>query len=75
VKEKIQYLGDLQRLEIRPGDRFVITTDKSLTMDAVHRIQEEWMKFAGDDAKTAKLLILTDGMKIGAISPTPSKDP
>jgi len=62
---KINFLGDLQRLELKPGDRFVLSVPHVLSPEVCARIQEGWRGFAGDKVK---LLILTDGMKLGAIN-------
>lgn len=65
----IRLLGDLQRLDIQPNDRFVLTVDRPLTPDHHRRIQEAWRLFVGgDDSALKGLLILDAGMKIGVIS-------
>ena len=66
MNEKINFLGDLQRLELKPGDCFVLTTEQHLSVETVERIQETWEKFVGGEEP--KLLILQGGMKLGAIS-------
>lgn len=61
----IRFLGDLQRLELRPGDKFVLMCDGHISRDVAQLIQHQWDTFAGPDVK---LLILEDGFKLGAIS-------
>jgi hypothetical protein len=64
---EIRYLGDLQRLDLKSGDRFVLTVDRPLSMDQHKRIQEAWRLFVGGDDDKLKLLILDGGLKIGVI--------
>lgn len=67
MSDEIRFLGDLQRLDLKPGDRFVLTCEHHLSEDAHKRIQETWKRFmGGDDA--AGLLIIESGMKIGVIN-------
>lgn len=65
--DAIRYLGDLQRLGLKPGDRFVLKVDRPLTIEQHARIQEAWRNFAGGDADQMKLLVLDSGMEIGII--------
>lgn len=60
--ETIRFIGDLARLELRPGDRFVLTTDKRPSDDQIDRIRTAWRAFAGD----APLIVL-DGCRLGVI--------
>jgi len=62
---EIRFLGDLQRLEIKPGDKFVLTTPGCISMDQRERIVQVWKQFAGEDAP---VLILESGMRLGVIS-------
>jgi hypothetical protein len=61
----IRFLGDLQRLEIKPGDKFVLTCPHALSLDTMRRIEAQWHEFAGADVQ---VLILCDGMKLGAVA-------
>lgn len=65
MDEKINFLGDLQRLEIKSGDNFVLMTKNHLSDDSVQRIQTMWAQFVGTDGP--KLLVLDAGMTLGAI--------
>lgn len=69
---KIEYLGDLQRLEIKPGDRFVLTTDQIISLETCEKIQQIWAKFT--EGKGKELLILMPGMKLGVIGGLPEKE-
>lgn len=78
MSDPIKYLGDLQRLEIRPGDRFVLTTTQMLSAEQRRRLEELWKQFVGGD-DSAALLILDAGFKLGVIGkadpkPTPAED-
>lgn len=61
----VRFLGNLQRLEPQPGDRFVLMTEDRLNRDAMESIQKIWSNFAGDGPK---LLILESGMKLGVVA-------
>lgn len=59
------YLGDLQRFEVRPGDRFVLTLDHEVTADTLSRLKAYWKEQMGDETK---LLILCKGMRLEVVS-------
>lgn len=61
---EIRYLGDLQRLEIRPGDKFVIRVNRPITLEHAEALREQWHRFAGNDIP---VLILVGDTEIGAI--------
>lgn len=61
--QEIRFVGDLQRMDIRPGDKFVLSVDGHITRAQAESIRDGWRLFAGD----VPLLILEDGMKLGAI--------
>lgn len=67
--EEIRFLGDLQRLAVKPGDRFVLTVPDVISGETAARIQASWKGFVGSDADAPKLLILSGGMKLGVIGP------
>jgi hypothetical protein len=62
---EIRYLGDMQRLHVKPGDSFVLTLDRSLPHDQLRRLHEAWARFAGAEVP---LLVLEPGMKLGIIT-------
>ena len=72
VAGEITFLGELRRLDVKPGDRFVIMTDQRLTVEHYRKLQELWSGFIGSDGN--KLLVLDGGMKIGAIGPASNND-
>ncbi|KQS84137.1 hypothetical protein [Rhizobium sp. Leaf386] len=63
-EHQIRYLGDMQRLDLKQGDLFVLTLPAPVSSDMVARLQEAWGAFADG----AKLFVLEPGMKIGVIS-------
>ncbi len=70
-EEEIRYLGDLQRLTIKPGDKFVLTADRPISREMAAALKSMWEGFAGPDIP---LLILDKGCSLGAISVVP-EDP
>jgi hypothetical protein len=68
MTEEIRFIGDLERLVLEPGDKFILSTPRALTVQEQQRIQNAWREFVGGDADALKLLIITEGMTIGAIN-------
>jgi hypothetical protein len=64
---QIRYVGELQRLELPPGDKFVLICPAGtpITQDMAERLKQTWENFAGEDHPCA---VITDGMKLGVIS-------
>lgn len=62
--DAIKFFGDLQRLDLKHGDKFVLTVDRPISDAAAANIKRMWHAFAGEDVP---LLILEGGMKIGVI--------
>jgi hypothetical protein len=60
---EIRFVGDMERLVLRPGDRFVLKVDQHYPNSVHEHIQKAWREFAGEP----KLLILGPGMTLGAI--------
>lgn len=57
--------GQLSRLEIRPGDKFVLCVDQHISSETAARIRETWERFAG---KGVPILILEKGLTLGVLS-------
>lgn len=55
----------LQRLDMKPGDKYVLTVDGHISMETAAHIRDTWNKFMGSDVP---VLILDKGWKIGVIS-------
>jgi len=64
VEDQIRFVGDLQRLDVRPGDKFVLTCERSVDEDTLLRLRDALRDFLGEDAQ---VLILDSGLKIGAV--------
>lgn len=57
-----------QRLEVKPGDCLVLTTPEHLSKEVADQIRETFEPHVKDLA--VKVLVLSGGMKIGAIGRT-----
>lgn len=55
--------GDLQRLQIKKGDTFVLMVDEVLSMDQQASILRHW----GDAFPGAKLIVLPRGYRLGVV--------
>jgi hypothetical protein len=60
---EIRYLGDLQRLALKPGDRLVLRVDHLITAEQSARLREGVSRWAGG----ATVLVLESGMTLGAV--------
>lgn len=59
----IRFIGDLQRVQMQPGDFFVLSCNEELPQETVAFIHHEFKKIAGE----VPLLVLGKGMSIEAI--------
>lgn len=66
IQPQVKFLGDLQRLECQPGDKFVLMCPGGVTKDMQGQIQALWREFIGNETK---LLILPNGYSIGVVAP------
>ncbi|WP_284777074.1 hypothetical protein [Agrobacterium sp. lyk4-40-TYG-31] len=64
TEQGIKFIGDMQRLVIKPGDRFVIKCDQKLSISAKNEIAEVSRGFFGEGVK---VLILEPGMSLGVV--------
>lgn len=64
MNDEIRYLGDMQRLQVSPGDVFVLKAKGRLTIEGVLQIREQWKQVMGD----APLLVLDDAISLGAVN-------
>jgi hypothetical protein len=67
---RIRFVGELQRLELRPGDKFVLVFPSHITHDTAERLKQTWKDFAGEDYPCA---VISDGMKLAVLT-DPSAD-
>lgn len=63
---EIEKLGQLQMLNVRPGDRFVLTSARPLTPEQMKSIRGTWERYFASGA-VPELLILDGGLEIGVI--------
>lgn len=62
---RFEWRGELRRMEIKPGDRFVLMFHDFLTPHARNYIREQWAAFMDEDPSKSRLIILEGGAKIG----------
>ncbi len=60
----IRKAGHLQRLEVKPGDRYVITCPGRLNHADADRLREAWSALMDG----VPLLVLTEGKSLGVVS-------
>lgn len=58
--------GEIRRIEMKPGDRFVLMIDKPLTMVQRDRVRELWRRF-WERGAAPELLLLDDGAKLSLV--------
>lgn len=59
---QISFLGEAQRLSLKPGDIVVVTCKDIISEEAAKRIHDHVRSAVGDDHK---VLVLTGGLKLG----------
>lgn len=60
---EIRFLGDLQRLQPKPGDVFVLQVPGRISNDMADAIRQQWRQIMGD----VQLLVLDSDTKLGCI--------
>jgi hypothetical protein len=68
---EIRWVGDLTRLELKPGDNFVLQIDRYISAETAAGIQDAWAAFVDGREHIGKLLIIEPSMKLGTISTKP----
>jgi hypothetical protein len=63
---RIKYLGDVQRLALKPGDIIVVSVDAKISAEMAHRMHALVRDVVG---KQHEVLIISDGARIGVLSP------
>lgn len=66
---EIKLLGDLQRLETKPGDRFVLKMDADISADMAEKLQQHWRLWS--KSEFGDLLILGKGISLSVIGKEP----
>lgn len=64
--ERIRYLGDLQRLELKPWEHLVLTVDAPLSHDCHQRLRDSLEALLPQIG--CKVIILERGMTLGVLS-------
>ncbi len=68
----IRFVGDMERLQIKEGDKFVLKVPHQISSETAEKIQKIWADFS--EGKCGKLLILDKDMELGVISTVPEKE-
>jgi len=64
AEQSIKFIGDMERLVLKPGDRFLIKCDENISPETRRAIAEAARGFFGD---SANVLILDRGFSLGVI--------
>jgi hypothetical protein len=69
---KIEFVGELRRVDVKPGDRYVIMFPGPIGAETAHLVRLAWRRFAGTQRNgfwtdEPELLLLPDGAKLGVI--------
>lgn len=62
--DEIRFIGDLQRVEVKPGDFFVLKCEQRLSFDQYLAAR----KYISDALGGAKVIVLDAGMTLGVCS-------
>ena len=62
IDADIRFVGNLARVEVRPGDVFVVQTDNFLSSEVAERIRTALSSDLG-----APVIILQGGLKLGVV--------
>lgn len=62
---EIRFIGDLQRLEVKPGDKFVLKVHGPLSDETCSRLKELMKEFLGPDAKVC---VIAHDIDLGVLS-------
>jgi len=61
---ELQYIGDVDRLVLKPGDRVVLSCDGMISRDQAERLRKEMESALGGQHK---VIVLGNGLKLGAL--------
>lgn len=65
---EIRYLGDLARIELKPGDVFVLSCEQRISSETAERVRAYWQRVMGD----VPLLIFDGGARLEVVPSAPS---
>lgn len=64
----IRFVGDMERLQVKPGDVYVVTVPQILSDEAVKAIT----RYVQDALRTdAKVVVMHGGLKLGVMGEAP----
>jgi hypothetical protein len=63
---EVVFNGEIRRLELRPGDRFVMTVPERLMMDQAESIRDAWRRLWGGDH--VPLVVLDAGIRLEVLT-------
>jgi hypothetical protein len=67
AENEIRFVGDMERLQFRAGDRLVLKTEQRISAETAARMKQELEQWLNDD--TIKVIVLGDGMSLGVLGP------
>lgn len=62
--DNVRWVGDLARIETRPGDVFVLMFPRALTNEIAEQIRAQWQGYLPG----TKAVVLGDGARVGVIN-------
>lgn len=63
---EVRYLGDVQRLQLKPGDCLVVQIDRPLSAEQMRLVREHCERVIG---LGVPVLVLDQGIKVGVRTP------
>lgn len=64
--QPLKFLGDLARVDVRPGDVFVVMPKRQISEATANALSQVWEENFGPECP---LVVLEEGMRIGVLSP------
>ena len=64
VRGELQYIGDVDRLVLKPGDRIVLSLDGELSDEMVIQLRDRLATVLGGEHE---VIVLSGGMKLGVL--------
>lgn len=66
---EIRYLGDVQRLALKPGDIVVVKLPGRNGVETCQRVHDHMIRHLGGEHK---VIVLSDGVEIEVLAPEPA---
>jgi hypothetical protein len=68
MTNEVQFLGNMEKLTVGPNDVFVVSIDEHISAEAANRVSGQISEALGTlTGMKPKVLVLSGGMKIGAV--------